>query len=118
MKCEMDPERPADFDGAEIVKSTGFASQKILSKTVRFCRCTIDWLPNQDVTVRTVKRKQKKKGAGNQAPRYVTKQVKTESFFNFFSPPATSPDCKYEDMVSAVYSDISRLYCADKRASG
>ncbi|GIY75941.1 nucleosome assembly protein 1-like 1 [Caerostris darwini] len=59
------------FEGPEIVKSKG---------------CTIDWKKNKNVTVKTIKKKQKHKARG--AVRTVTKTVTNDSFFNFFSPPA------------------------------
>lgn len=48
------------------------------------CRCTIDWKKGKNVTVKTIKKKQKHKGRGT--VRTITKQVPNESFFNFFSP--------------------------------
>ncbi len=50
------------------------------------CRCTIDWKPGKNVTVKTVRRKQKHKTKPTET-RVVTKQARRESFFNFFSPP-------------------------------
>ena len=48
-------------------------------------RCEIDWVKGQNVTVKTVKKKQKHKGRGT--TRTITKTVQNDSFFNFFSPP-------------------------------
>lgn len=48
------------------------------------CRCTIDWKKGKNVTVKTIKKKQKHKGRGT--VRTITKQVPNDSFFNFFSP--------------------------------
>lgn len=48
------------------------------------CRCQIDWHKGKDVTVKTIKKKQKHKGRGT--VRTVTKQVPNDSFFNFFNP--------------------------------
>lgn len=47
-------------------------------------RCEIEWHKGKDVTVKTIKKKQKHKGRG--IVRTVTKQVPTDSFFNFFNP--------------------------------
>lgn len=47
-------------------------------------RCQINWQKGKDVTVKTVKKKQKHKGRGT--VRTVTKQIPQDSFFNFFSP--------------------------------
>lgn len=49
-----------------------------------FSRCTIDWKKGKNVTVKTIKKKQKHKGRGT--VRTITKQVPNDSFFNFFSP--------------------------------
>lgn len=49
------------------------------------CRCTIDWTKGKNVTLKTIKKKQKHKGRGT--VRTVTKTVPNDSFFNFFSPP-------------------------------
>jgi hypothetical protein len=74
MKCEPDMKDPADFDGPEIVSTTG---------------TTIAWKEGKNITVKLVKKKQKNKKQAGQT-RFVTKQVKAESFFNFFEPPAHS----------------------------
>jgi nucleosome assembly protein 1-like 1 len=71
LKCEPDKTNPFEFDGPEIVSCKG---------------STIDWKPGKNVTVKLLKKKQKHKSRG--ATRYVTKQVKADSFFNFFDPPA------------------------------
>lgn len=51
---------------------------------ILLCRCQIDWHKGKDVTVKTIKKKQKHKGRGT--VRTVTKQVPNDSFFNFFNP--------------------------------
>ena len=71
LKCEVDPEDPFSFEGAEISKCKG---------------CEINWKKGKNVTVRQVTKKQKHKTKGTS--RSVTKQVQNDSFFNFFSPPA------------------------------
>ena len=48
--------------------------------------CKIDWKKGKNVTVKTVKKKQKHKGSGT--TRTITKTVQSDSFFNFFSPPS------------------------------
>lgn len=50
-----------------------------------FVRCTIDWTKGKNVTLKTIKKKQKHKGRGT--VRTVTKTVPNDSFFNFFTPP-------------------------------
>eukprot|EP01136_Pigoraptor_vietnamica_P036779 Opistho-1_new@103809 len=46
----------------------------------------IAWKPGKNVTVKLIKKKQKHKAKGT--TRTVTKEVPTDSFFNFFNPPA------------------------------
>ncbi|XP_072033946.1 nucleosome assembly protein 1-like 1 isoform X2 [Amphiura filiformis] len=70
MRSEPDEGDPFSFEGPEIIKSEG---------------CNIDWKKGKNVTVKTVKKKQKHKGRGT--TRMVTKTVQNDSFFNFFSPP-------------------------------
>ncbi|NXC16866.1 NP1L4 protein, partial [Corythaeola cristata] len=53
-------------------------------------KCTIDWKKGKNVTVKTIKKKQKHKGRGT--VRTITKQVPNDSFFNFFSPIKVSDD--------------------------
>lgn len=71
LKCEVDPDDPFSFEGAEISKCKG---------------CDINWKKGKNVTIRQVTKKQKHKTKGT--TRNVTKQVQNDSFFNFFSPPA------------------------------
>merc|ERR1719219_1954505 len=76
MKCEPTEDDPFSFEGPEIFKCKG---------------CTINWRePGKNLTVKTVKKKQKHKSKGN--VRTITKQVKNDSFFNFFDPPPISDD--------------------------
>ena len=69
MKCEPSEDDPFSFEGPEIFKCKG---------------CTINWKEGKNLTVKTVKKKQKHKSKGN--VRTITKQVKNDSFFNFFDP--------------------------------
>merc|ERR1711934_865994 len=89
MKCLPDPEDPFSFEGPEIFKCVG---------------CPIDWLPGKNLTVKQKKQKHKSKGS----VRTVTKQVKADSFFNFFEPP-TIPD----DPTAEVDEDTQALLTAD-----
>lgn len=54
------------------------------SRMMLLSSCQIDWHKGKDVTVKTIKKKQKHKGRGT--VRTVTKQVPNDSFFNFFNP--------------------------------
>merc|ERR1712066_724149 len=75
MKCEPSEDDPFSFEGPEIFKCKG---------------CTINWKEGKNLTVKTVKKKQKHKSKGN--VRTITKQVKNDSFFNFFDPPPLPDD--------------------------
>merc|ERR1711997_1340064 len=69
--------------------------------------CTINWKePGKNLTVKTVKKKQKHKNKGN--VRTITKQVKADSFFNFFDPPQV-PD----DVDAEVDEETQALLTAD-----
>lgn len=46
----------------------------------------IEWKKGKNVTVKTIKKKQKHKSKGS--VRTVSKTVQNDSFFNFFSPPS------------------------------
>uniref|UniRef100_A0A8C6UMZ7 Nucleosome assembly protein 1-like 4a n=1 Tax=Neogobius melanostomus TaxID=47308 RepID=A0A8C6UMZ7_9GOBI len=80
MKSEPDASDPFSFEGPEIIDCEG---------------CQIDWHKGKDVTVKTIKKKQKHKGRGT--VRTVTKQVPNDSFFNFFNPVKASPDEEEDD---------------------
>nr|XP_042904317.1 nucleosome assembly protein 1-like 4 [Parasteatoda tepidariorum] len=80
LKCVPDPADVFSFEGPEIVKAKG---------------CTIDWKKGKNVTVKTIKKKQKHKIRG--AVRTVTKTVQNVSFFNFFSPPAVTENIEEMD---------------------
>ncbi|KAK2118256.1 Nucleosome assembly protein 1-like 4 [Saguinus oedipus] len=75
MKSEPDKADPFSVKGPEIVDCDGY---------------TIDWKKGKNVTVKTIKKKQKHKGRGT--VRTITKQVPNESFFNFFNPLKASGD--------------------------
>lgn len=70
LRCKIDGEEPFEFEGPEIYKCSG---------------CNINWKPGKNITVKTIKKKQKHKARG--AVRTVSKQVPNDSFFNFFNPP-------------------------------
>merc|ERR1712066_1087447 len=91
LKCEPQEDDPFSFEGPEIIKCTG---------------CTIDWKKGKNLTVKQVKKKQKHKSKGS--VRTITKQVKADSFFNFFDPP-TVPD----DPNAEVDEDTQALLTVD-----
>lgn len=80
MKCEPDPEDVLEFDGPEIISCKG---------------TEIHWNQEKNVTVKKIKKKQKHKSKG--ATRFVTKEVKTDSFFNFFDPPKAENEEDVDD---------------------
>lgn len=87
MKCAPDESDPFSFEGPEIIKCKG---------------CPIEWAKGKNVTVKTLKKKQKHKGRGE--VRVVTKTVRRDSFFNFFSPPAISedPDAEIDEETQSL----------------
>jgi len=90
MKSEPDASDPFSFEGPEIIDCEG---------------CQIDWHKGKDVTVKTIKKKQKHKGRGT--VRTVTKQVPNDSFFNFFNPVKINPDGELdEDSEFTLASDF------------
>ncbi|KAK0145100.1 Nucleosome assembly protein 1-like 4 [Merluccius polli] len=80
MKSEPETSDPFSFEGPEIIDCEG---------------CQIDWHKGKDVTVKTIKKKQKHKGRGT--VRTVTKQVPNDSFFNFFNPIKVGPDGEMDE---------------------
>ncbi|OON19188.1 nucleosome assembly protein [Opisthorchis viverrini] len=70
---EISADEPFSYEGPEIVRAKG---------------CVINWNPGKNVTVKVIKKVQKKKGSG--AKRTITKNVQEDSFFNFFEPPEES----------------------------
>merc|ERR1712110_361599 len=91
MKCEPSEDDPFSFEGPEIYKCTG---------------CAVNWKQGKNLTVKTVKKKQKHKSKGN--VRTITKQVKNDSFFNFFDPPPLP-----EDPEAEVDAETQELLTAD-----
>jgi len=79
-----DPEAVLEYDGPEIVSCKG---------------CTIDWKEDMDVTKKTMKVKTilGKKGKSGSPTKSITKEIKADSFFTFFNPPAVKDDGECED---------------------
>ncbi|KAL1506828.1 hypothetical protein ABEB36_006118 [Hypothenemus hampei] len=92
MKCVPDEDDPFSFEGPEIYKCIG---------------CTINWNKGKNVTLKTVKKKQKHKSRG--VVRVVTKTVQNDSFFNFFTPPTIPEGTKDEE----VDEDLRNLLTSD-----
>uniref|UniRef100_A0A3B4H406 Nucleosome assembly protein 1 like 1 n=1 Tax=Pundamilia nyererei TaxID=303518 RepID=A0A3B4H406_9CICH len=88
MRSEPDENDPFSFDGPEIMSCTG---------------CTIEWTKGKNVTLKTIKKKQKHKGRGT--VRTVTKTVPNDSFFNFFTPPEGKSDMD-EDSEAILAADF------------
>ncbi|KAG8434322.1 hypothetical protein GDO86_012631 [Hymenochirus boettgeri] len=91
MKSEPDSTDPFSFEGPEIVDCEG---------------CTIYWKKGKNITVKTIKKKQKHKGRGT--VRTITKHVPKDSFFNFFSPVKVSGESEEmdEDTENSLAADF------------
>lgn len=85
LKSKVDTEYPLTFEGPEIFKCVG---------------CNIDWQKGKNLTVKTIKKKQKHKNRG--AIRTITKQVPADTFFNFFNPPVVQDESKVDIDSQAV----------------
>uniref|UniRef100_A0AAX7V913 Nucleosome assembly protein 1-like 1 n=1 Tax=Astatotilapia calliptera TaxID=8154 RepID=A0AAX7V913_ASTCA len=85
MRSEPDENDPFSFDGPEIMSCTG---------------CTIEWTKGKNVTLKTIKKKQKHKGRGT--VRTVTKTVPNDSFFNFFTPPEVPENGELDEDSEAI----------------
>ncbi|XP_069760428.1 nucleosome assembly protein 1-like 1 isoform X3 [Narcine bancroftii] len=85
MRSEPDESDPFSFDGPEIMECTG---------------CHIDWKKGKNITMKTIKKKQKHKGRGT--VRTVTKTVPNDSFFNFFSPPEVPENGEMDEDCEAI----------------
>jgi len=87
LRTGPDEKDPLTYEGPEIIKSKG---------------CTIHWKKGKNVTVKTVKKRQKHKNRGT--VRVVSKEVQAESFFNFFTPPILpdDPDIDLEEDAEQI----------------
>lgn len=85
MRSEPEQEDPFSFEGPEIIKCNG---------------CKIDWKKGKNVTVKTVKKKQKHKASGT--TRTIQRTVQSDSFFNFFSPPSPPEDEEMDEDTEAL----------------
>ena len=81
VECKVDDNDPFSFEGPSIVKCSG---------------CKIDWKKGKNLTIKTVKRKQRNKGRGQ--TRTVTKIVHNDSFFNFFTAPEMPDGNEIDDV--------------------
>ncbi|UJR38204.1 hypothetical protein I4U23_030877 [Adineta vaga] len=79
LRTGLDEHEPLAYEGPEIIKSKG---------------CDIQWNKGKNVTIKLVKKRQKHKNRGT--IRVVTKEVQTDSFFNFFKPPTVPEDADAE----------------------
>ncbi|KAF3822469.1 hypothetical protein GH733_007843 [Mirounga leonina] len=85
MRSEPDDSDPFSFDGPEIMGYTG---------------CQVDWKKEKNVTLKTIKKKQKHKGCGTVCT--VTKTVSSDSFFNFFASPEVPENGDLDDAAEAI----------------
>merc|ERR1711997_667129 len=72
LRNDYQEDDPLEYDGPEVVKATG---------------CAIDWKPGKNPGVKIIKQKIKPKGKGKGGVKFVTKEEKRDTFFNFFKPP-------------------------------
>jgi len=86
LREDPDPDCPLEYDGPEIISCKG---------------CKIDWKAGKDVTKTTLKVKKIKsrKAAKGSPDKEITKEVKADSFFNFFSPPEVPSEESDEEMT-------------------
>eukprot|EP00117_Sycon_ciliatum_P037100 scpid38277/ scgid6132/ Nucleosome assembly protein 1-like 1-B; Nucleosome assembly protein 1 len=101
MKIEYDEEDPFSFDGPQIIGVSG---------------CEINWQKGNNLTVKTVKKKQKGKGKG-QPGKTVTKQVPAETFFSFFSPPELPEEDEDETELTEEQQEAVRTVASDYEAA-
>ena len=72
LQNDYDKDDPLEYDGPEVMKAIG---------------CAIDWKPGKNPGVKIIKQKIKPKGKGKGGVKFVTKEEKRDTFFNFFKPP-------------------------------
>lgn len=89
LKSTVDEDYPFAFEGPEITSCTG---------------CTINWEKGMNLTVKTIRKKQKHKERG--AVRTITKQIPNDSFFNFFNPPQAPEDKDDFDSQGILSTDF------------
>jgi len=90
LRCLPDPEKPLRYDGPEIIRSEG---------------CVINWKPGKNIT----SKKRKEKQTGNKsAKKFVTKTVRQDSFFNFFSSTSSESkdECEDNEDCSPLVADF------------
>lgn len=75
LKANIDEDYPFGFEGPEVYKCKG---------------CAINWEKKMNLTVKTIRKKQKHKERGE--VRTIVKHVPNDSFFNFFNPPVIADD--------------------------
>ena len=94
LKCEPQEDDPFSF---EVINHNAFVFLYRLQifllqgpEIIKCTGCTVEWKKGKNLTVKQVKKKQKHKSKGS--IRTITKQVKADSFFNFFDPPVVPDD--------------------------
>lgn len=86
MKCELNADDPFNFEYPQIYKCKG---------------CTITWNKGMNVTLTSVKKKQRHRSCG--VVRTVTKTFENLSFFNFFALPEVLENGKEEEINMLRY---------------
>ena len=97
LKTEYDQKDPFAYEGPDLYKCKG---------------CTIDWKKGKNVTVRVVKKKQKHKGHGT--IRVLTKEIKQDSFFNYFDTPTPPTDSSKSPVSSSTEGEKKAIKGTDK----
>ena len=91
LKCEPQEDDPFSFEVITQMQSINFSIFVLQGPEIIKCTgCTVEWKKGKNLTVKQVKKKQKHKSKGS--IRTITKQVKADSFFNFFDPPVVPDD--------------------------
>uniref|UniRef100_A0A4W2ICC1 Nucleosome assembly protein 1 like 1 n=1 Tax=Bos indicus x Bos taurus TaxID=30522 RepID=A0A4W2ICC1_BOBOX len=85
LEFHFEPNEYFTNEGPEIMGCTG---------------CQIDWKKGKNVTLKTIKKKQKHKGRGT--VRTVTKTVSNDCFCNFFAPPEVPESGDLDDDSEAI----------------
>lgn len=99
MKCVPDESDPWSFEGPEIYKCKG---------------CTIDWNKSMNVTLKTIRKRQRHKSRGS--VRTIVKCVQNDSFFNFFNPPIVPDEGEIDEETQSLLTSDFEIghYIKDK----
>ncbi len=105
LTCDRDNQNPLEYDGPVMYRCQG---------------CTINWKKGKDITMRTIKKRQKHKSTGT--VRVILKEEKQDSFFNYFDMPThdgvrpsfrsiLNPEMNLEDVNDDDDDDVGEDLC-------